>query len=165
MLRAHLERVSTMAYNAAEIMSAVGTLAAGGAAVYVAIVGMRQYRDSVRLRAAATLAEIEKEFREIFGTLVHIEDDGGFEKFDAALKKDVTNVRLTEDELGLIAKLELVLRFFYLYRVRRPWLPELSEMDYVYQYYFSMLQHRDSVRQFAEKYYPRLLDAKARFLP
>jgi hypothetical protein len=51
-----------MAYNAAEIMSAVGTLAAGGAAVYVAIVGMRQYRDSVRLRSAATLAEIEKEF-------------------------------------------------------------------------------------------------------
>ena len=117
-----------MTYNPAEIMSAVGTLAAGGAAVYVAIVGMRQYRDSVRLRAAATLAEIEKEFREIFDALVHIEDDGGFEKFDAALKKDVNNLRLTEDELSAIAKLDLVLRFFYLYRVRRPWLPELPEL-------------------------------------
>jgi len=118
-----------------DYLSAAGAVAGGVAAVYVAFVGMRQYRDSLRLRAAATLADIEKEFRAVLGTLAQIEDDGGFESFEAALKKEANNTRLTEEELAAIVRLDLVLRFFYLFEVRRRWLPELSEMTPIYKYY------------------------------
>ena len=140
-----------------EWIEACAAAAAGLAAVYAAVRGVSEYQDSTRLRKASLLSEIETEFRTVLPTLARIEDDGCFRALDAALAKDVAGTQLTPEEVETVNTLDLVLRFFFILRIKQQWLPELEEMNPVYRYYLLKLRERDSVRAYANQYYRGLL--------
>ena len=144
-----------------DLLTGIGTLAAGGAAVYAAGVGVRTYKQSVQANIVQALLDTERSFKEVYTTLADIDDDFTYQtKIRPVLVSVNANVPLKkDDEQAQLRQLDLAIRFFYIFLVQSRLDPGKSGLIAPYRYYFDLItdaKDRPELREYIEKYYSAL---------
>jgi hypothetical protein len=143
----------------AECLTAVGVGLTG-------YFGVREYRESQRLKAADMLLEMEKEFRSLANICNKVEILSTYvDQIKPVLKKlneNGENVILAPGERDTMLELDRLLRFFYVCTVLNGELHlEQDALGRVYYYWLGVINNevkRKELFSYTQKYYRRLHD-------
>ena len=140
-----------------DLLSSLGAVSVGVAALYTAVAGLRSYRDGLQVRLVENLLDVEADFERIHDTVAELEDDSLYiQTIKPILIKEKADDRLNADELNTLRRVDRVLRFFYLLRVRTRIMRSEQDLVNVYIYYFHCIteeRNRIEMRRYVQEYY------------
>jgi hypothetical protein len=148
-----------------EWLTGIGECTTALAVIVGGILGLQQYKEGHRLRAADMLVEMEKEYRAVLPVCIEFEIAKTYDKLIKPMlleiqKSKLEHADLTDLQVEKLKELDRAIRFFYACSVLNGELRvEENVIGRVYYYYLSILADPGQGKElytYVQVYYPRL---------